>query len=80
MIPDEATLMQAMQVIDIDRLHAARTRIKRGLADALKADFERVYSALSSDSEYTFNPQVYFGKFFYCADNIVVRYILVIQR
>ena len=57
---DESTLMQAMEVIDVDKIHAARLQVKKLLGSALNKEFNDVYSKLiaTTSAEYQFNPEV----------------------
>lgn len=57
-LPDEATLLNQMKVINIDSLHTARGQVKRALASLLQEDFQRVYDISSQglSSEYQFTP------------------------
>jgi aminopeptidase N len=57
-LPDEATLLNQMSVVDIDRLHAARSHVKRTLATQLHAEFEAVYATAAAGlaSAYQFTP------------------------
>jgi len=58
-LPDELTLSQDMQVIDVEKLHAARGRVKKALAQALKAEFEAAYEnagqAEGANAKYEFS-------------------------
>lgn len=56
-LPDLVTLSQDMDVIDVDRLHGARNRVKSILYTALKKEFDAVYVYSSKDNAYEFNPQ-----------------------
>ena len=57
-LPDEATLLNQMEVIDIDALHIAHRHIKYSLASLLQSEFEQVYdlTAAKLSSEYQFIP------------------------
>lgn len=55
---DESTLMQAMEVIDVEKLHTARNQVKKLLATALQTEFEQVYAKLAVPGEYQFIPEV----------------------
>ena len=57
---DESTLMQAMEVIDVDKIHVARLQVKKLLGSALNKEFNDVYSKLiaTTSAEYQFNPEV----------------------
>lgn len=57
-LPDEATLLNQMKVVDIDALHAARGHVKRTLARTLHAHFDAVYAktAEKMTNEYQFIP------------------------
>lgn len=57
-LPDEATLLNQMRVVNIDSLHAACRYVKRSLATLLQAEFARVYDGAAQGlaSEYKFTP------------------------
>ena len=54
-LPDLNTLSQKMDIIDVDKLVAARKRVKTVLGTILKADFERVYASCAATGTYEFN-------------------------
>ena len=56
-LPADASLMQAVDVVHVEKLVAARRRVKRALAQQLMAEFEAVYALTSSaETEYKFTP------------------------
>ena len=54
-LPDLGTLSQTMGVIDVEKLVAARKRVKKALGAALKAEFEAVYASCAATGSYEFN-------------------------
>ena len=57
-LPDLVTLSQDVDVIDVDRLHGAKNRVKSALYTALKEEFDAAYlHASKGKAEYEFNPQ-----------------------
>ncbi|MCP5142920.1 MAG: aminopeptidase N [Chromatiales bacterium] len=52
-LPSEATLAEAMKVIDVDGIHAAREFVRHELAAALSTDLIRIHQALSDDGAYS---------------------------
>ncbi len=56
-LPDEITLSQEMDVIDVDKLHAARDHVKHQLIKHLHSEFLALYqAATASKNEYVFSP------------------------
>lgn len=56
-LPDEITLSQEMDVIDVDKLHAARDHVKHQLIKNLHSEFLELYQAsAASKNEYIFSP------------------------
>jgi aminopeptidase N len=57
-LPDLATLINEMSVVDIDQLHAARTHVQHTLATALATELKAVYYAASAhlSAPYQFVP------------------------
>mmetsp|Transcript_39261 Transcript_39261/g.39971 ORF Transcript_39261/g.39971 Transcript_39261/m.39971 type:complete len:613 (+) Transcript_39261:3-1841(+) len=58
-LPDLNTLGQESAIMDIDRLHAARSNVKKRLGQALATPLKEIYEtlSLSLSSEYVFSPQ-----------------------
>lgn len=57
-LPDLITLSQSMDVIDFDRLNAAREYVKNALVTVLEGEFTTVYKhTLAKSSEYKFTPE-----------------------
>jgi len=54
-LPDLATLATLTETIDVDKLVAARKRVKKALAKALKAEFSQVYAEASAAGPYKFD-------------------------
>jgi aminopeptidase N len=52
-LPPESFLAEQMDVVDPDRLHEARNRLRRELASALKADLVKRYEGLKSKGPYS---------------------------
>ena len=51
-LPGEATLAEALEVVNPDALHAARNALRRHLAEQLEGEFSGVYAALSPKMAY----------------------------
>ena len=51
-LPGEATLAEAMDVVDPEVLHDARTGLAHALAVGLESDFDRLYAALAPTATY----------------------------
>ena len=54
-LPDLGTLSQTMEVIDVEKLVAARKTVKKALGAILKAEFESVYNSCAATGSYEFN-------------------------
>jgi aminopeptidase N len=54
-LPDLATLATLTETIEVDKIIAARKRVKKALAKALKAEFLQVYTATAGAGPYKFN-------------------------
>jgi aminopeptidase N len=52
-LPPESFLAEQMEVVDPDRLHEARNRLRRELATALKDDFQRTFNQLKTTAPYS---------------------------
>ncbi|MFZ2266096.1 MAG: aminopeptidase N [Azonexus sp.] len=52
-LPGESTLAEALAVVDPDALHAARTGLRRHLAECLAGEFSSLYAALAPSQTYT---------------------------
>ena len=55
-LPDEDLLAERMETVDVDGIHAARDAVRRGLAEALSGDFQRVYDRLNDGQAYSKEP------------------------
>jgi aminopeptidase N len=55
-LPAETFLAEQMEVVDPDALHAARNRLRRTLAAALKDDLRATYDRLKSTAPYSPHP------------------------
>ena len=51
-LPGEATLAEALEVVNPDALHAARNALRRHLAEQLEGEFSGVYAALAPKMAY----------------------------
>ncbi|MBK7415991.1 MAG: aminopeptidase N [Dechloromonas sp.] len=51
-LPGEATLAEALEVVNPDALHAARNALRRHLAEQLEGEFSGVYAALAPKTTY----------------------------
>ncbi len=54
-LPDLSALSQSMDVIDVEKLVAARGRVKKVLGSALKSELEAVYAMLAPKGPYVFS-------------------------
>jgi len=54
-LPSEEYLAEQMEVVDVDGIHAARRFVKHGLAQALYAEFKRIYDRLSRPDTFAIN-------------------------
>ncbi len=52
-LPSETFLAEQLELVDPDRLHAARNRLRRSLAEALHAELLAVYRANAVEGPYT---------------------------
>ncbi len=56
-LPGEATLAEALDVVDPDALHAARNALRRHLAQELEGEFTGIHAALASAMPYRPTPE-----------------------
>jgi aminopeptidase N len=56
LLPSEGYLAEQMEVVDVDAIHAARERLRYGLADTLQAQWQEVYQASQTGNEYGLSP------------------------
>src|SRR3546814_1087734 len=52
-LPDEDYIADRTEVVDVDAIHAARKALRRQIATALRADFERLYAANRDTGAYS---------------------------
>jgi aminopeptidase N len=55
MLPDLSALSQNMDIIDVEKLVAARKKVKKSLGMALKSEFETVYTSTNPTGPYIFS-------------------------
>ena len=55
MLPSESYLADRMHSIDVDAIHLARQGLRRGLAQALEANFREIYRANLSNEAYRYD-------------------------
>ncbi len=51
-LPDETFVGEQLEIIDVDAIHAARTLLRKRLAEEFVAQWDALYAALQSDEEY----------------------------
>ncbi len=52
-LPGIAYLIELSDQVDIDRLHAAREFLRRGIAEHCRQDFEKIYETMASAADYS---------------------------
>ena len=56
-LPTENYLAEQMDVVDVDAIHAARERMRRAIAQALRAKLEDVYHGMRTNEAYSPDPE-----------------------
>ncbi len=54
-LPSENYLAAQQKVADVDGIHAARTHLRKTIAQRFKAEFEALYQSLNTQKKYDFN-------------------------
>jgi aminopeptidase N len=56
-LPTESYLAEQMVVVDVDAIHAARERMRRAIANALRGKWEDVYHGMRTNEAYSPDPE-----------------------